>query len=48
MTPGQHVPLISWATHVIQCPVQQVAIPQGGANPYKPGPVRIEVCNSTS
>ena len=25
MTPGQHVPLIPWATHIIQWPLQRVA-----------------------
>jgi len=37
MTPSQHVPLMPWATHMIQSPVQRDAIPQGGANPYKAG-----------
>jgi hypothetical protein len=37
MTPGQHGPLIPWATHVLQSPIQRDAIPQGGANPYKVG-----------
>ena len=36
MTPGQHVPLIPWATHVIQSHLQRDAMPiKGGANPYK-------------
>ena len=35
MTPSQHGPLIPWATHVLQSHLQQDAIPQGGANPYK-------------
>jgi hypothetical protein len=33
MTPDQHVPLMPWAAHMIQCTVQKDAIPQGGANP---------------
>ena len=37
MTPGQHVPLISWAALIIQSPVQRDAIPQGGANRNKAG-----------
>src|SRR6185437_5916670 len=40
--------LTARATHVLQWSVQRVAIPRGGANPRKPIPVRIEVCNSTS
>ena len=35
MTPSQHVPLMSWAAHALQSPLQRGAIPQGGANPYK-------------
>ena len=36
MTPGQHDPLIPWATHVIQSHLQRDAMPiKGGANPYK-------------
>ena len=38
MTSNQRVPLISWATHMIQWPRQWVAKPQGGANPIKLGP----------
>ena len=38
MTPGQHVPLISWATHMIQWSLQRVAMVKAGANPYKGGP----------
>ena len=38
MTPNQHGPLMSWAAHVVQWPVQWVAKPQGGANPFKAGP----------
>jgi len=38
MTPGQHVPLMPWATRMIQWPLQQDAMPRGGANPYKDGP----------
>ena len=33
MTPDQHVPLMSWAAHVIQWSRQKDARPQGGANP---------------
>jgi len=40
-------PLMPWATHVLQWPVQRVAKSQDGANPLKPVPVRIGVCNST-
>ena len=32
MTPGQHVPLTSWAAHIIQWVLQRDAMPQGGAN----------------
>ena len=35
MTPGQHVPLMSGATHIIQWSLQQVAKAQARANPYK-------------
>ena len=35
MTPNQHGPLTSWATHMIQWPVQRVAMGQPGANPIK-------------
>ena len=38
MTPGQHVPLISWATHIIQWRLQRVATPKGRANPKKSRP----------
>ncbi len=38
MTPSQHVPLMLWATRMIQWPVQRVAKPKGGANPIKAGP----------
>ncbi|MEN9614540.1 MAG: hypothetical protein RLZZ347_847 [Candidatus Parcubacteria bacterium] len=38
MTPGQHGPLIPWATHVIQWLLQRDAIPKGGANRYKSSP----------
>jgi hypothetical protein len=38
MTPGQHVPLIPWATHVIQCRLQHDAMSQDGANRYKSRP----------
>src|SRR3990172_3042006 len=37
MTPSQHVPLMSWATHMLQWPVQWAAKPKGGANPIKAG-----------
>ena len=37
MTLNQHGPLMPWAAHVIQWPVQWVAKPQGGANPTKTG-----------
>ena len=37
MTPNQHGPLMSWATRMIQWPVQWVAKPQGGANLIKAG-----------
>ena len=40
-------PLMPWATHVLQWPVQRVAKSRDGANPLKPVPVRIGVCNST-
>ena len=48
MTSDQRGPLTPWATHVLQWPVQRVAKARAGANPKKPVPVRIEVCNSTS
>ena len=35
MTPGQHVPLIPWATHVIQWLLQRDAMWRHGANLYK-------------
>jgi hypothetical protein len=47
MTSDQHGPLTPWATHVVQWPVQRVAKSRDGANPKKPVPVRIGVCNST-
>ena len=37
MTPGQHVPLIPWAAHVIQWLLQRDAKRQREANPYKSG-----------
>ena len=37
MTPGQHVPLTSWAAHIIQWVLQRDAMPQGGANHKKNG-----------
>ena len=43
MTPSQHVPLMPWATRMIQWLVQRVATPKGEANLIKPAPVRIEV-----
>ena len=38
MTSNQHGPLMPWATHVLQWPVQRVAKSQDGANPIKTGP----------
>ena len=35
MTPGQHVPLIPWATHIIQWRIQRVATGKPRANPKK-------------
>ena len=40
------MPLMPWAAHVLQWPVQRAATPRGGANPSKPAPVRIAGCNS--
>jgi hypothetical protein len=37
MTSNQRGPLMSWATHMLQWPVQWVAKPRGGANPIKSG-----------
>ena len=37
MTSNPHGPLMPWATHIVQWPVQWVAKPQGGANPIKAG-----------
>ena len=37
MTPNQHGPLMPWAAHMIQWPVQWVAKRQRGANPTKAG-----------
>ena len=37
MTPSQHGPLMPWATHVLQWPVQWVAKLRSGANPIKAG-----------
>ena len=31
------MPLMTWATHVLQWPVQREAKPRGGANPIKAG-----------
>ena len=42
MTSNQRGPLMSWATLMLQWPVQRVAKPQGGANPKKAASVRIE------
>ena len=39
------MPLMPWAAHVLQWPVQRVATPRGGADPGKPVPVRIAGCN---
>jgi len=47
MTPGQHVPLIPWATHIIQWLLQRVATRRLWANRPKKASVRIGVCNST-
>ena len=38
MTPGQHVPLISWATHIIQWRLQRVATGKPRANRNKSRP----------
>ena len=38
MTPNQHGPLMPWATHVLQWPIQWVAKSRDGANPIKVGP----------
>ena len=35
------MPLMAWAAHVLQWPVQRVAKPRGGANPKQPVSVRI-------
>ena len=35
------MPLMPWAAHVLQWPVQRDATPRGGADPGKPVPVRI-------
>ena len=35
------MPLMPWAAHVLQWPVQRDATPRGGADPGKPAPVRI-------
>ncbi len=35
MTPGQHGPLISWATHIIQSQLQRDAMGRPGANRKK-------------
>ena len=37
MTPGQHVPLIPWATHIIQWPLQRAATRRLWANRKKNG-----------
>jgi len=37
MTPGQHGPLIPWATHAIQSPLQRVATGKPRANRKKGG-----------
>ena len=39
------MPLMPWAAHVLQWPVQRDATPRGGADPGKPAPVRIGGCN---
>ena len=38
MTPGPHVPLMPWATHVIQWSLQRDAKARARANRYKSGP----------
>ena len=38
MTSNPHDPLMSWATLMLQWPVQWVAKSQDGANPIKTGP----------
>ena len=38
MTRGQRVPLMSWATRMVQWRVQWVAKSRGGANPIKARP----------
>ena len=38
MTPSPHVPLISWATHIIQWRLQRVATGKPRANPNKSRP----------
>ena len=38
MTPGQHDPLIPWATHMVQWPLQRDAKGRPGANRQKSGP----------
>ena len=42
------MPLMTWATHVLQWMVQREAKPRGEAKPIKPFSVRIVVCNSTT
>ncbi len=42
------MPLMGWASHVLQWAIQRVAIPRGGANLRKSFLVRIAVCNSTA
>ena len=42
------MPLMAWATHVLQWPVQRAAKRWRGANLKKPVSVRIVVCNSTT
>ena len=41
------MPLMTWATHVLQWTEQKAARPQGLANPTNLFSVRIAVCNST-
>ena len=36
------MPLMSWATHVIQWRIQRDAKPRGGANPEKPSQFRLQ------
>jgi hypothetical protein len=35
MTPGQHGPLMAWATHMLQWLLQREAMARAGANPER-------------